>query len=218
MTESNEQAAARDAAHWAKSVSELSVSEVPEGATGINVAGKRLTSPIQGFGKMWQKTYRMRLPADVAPAADVIAKPETNVVLAGPDQADAATTLLDVLGMVRLCRVDKARESFRHPGHADVVVVIDHITGLGAFAETEVMATDPAAAAALLEQIETQLGLMECTEIYARPTTCRSSTYGAEKRPRVWVVKTGSEWKHCSYPDLSKGCVGIRSLPSPVVQ
>ncbi|MCW5658787.1 MAG: hypothetical protein KIT60_13870 [Burkholderiaceae bacterium] len=68
------------------------------------------------------------------------------------------------------------------------------------------------------KMVETPQGLMECTEIYARPTTCRTSTYGAEKRARVWVVKTGSEWKHCSYPDLGKGCVGIRSLPSPVVQ
>ena len=25
---------------------------------------RRLTSPIQGFGKMWQKTYQVRLPAE----------------------------------------------------------------------------------------------------------------------------------------------------------
>jgi len=73
MSEINEQAAARDAAHWAKRVSELKVSEVPAGATGINVAGRRLASPIQGFGKMWQKTYQVRLPADRASAVDLIA-------------------------------------------------------------------------------------------------------------------------------------------------
>ena len=73
MSESNEQVAARDAAHWAKSVSELKVSEVPAGATGINVAGKRLTSPIQGFGKMWQKTYQVRVPAELVSAVDLIA-------------------------------------------------------------------------------------------------------------------------------------------------
>jgi hypothetical protein len=67
-----EQAAARDAANWAKSVSRLNVSAVPRGATGINVSGKRLASPIQGFGKMWQKTYQVRLPRDQARAADVI--------------------------------------------------------------------------------------------------------------------------------------------------
>ena len=64
---------ARDAAHWAKSVSRLNVSDVPEGATGINVTGKRLTSPIQGFGKMWQKTYQVRLPASRVSSEDLIA-------------------------------------------------------------------------------------------------------------------------------------------------
>ena len=64
-----EQAAARDAANWAKSVSRLNVSEVPEGAVNINVEGRRLASPIQGFGKMWQKTYRCgsRLSASPTP-------------------------------------------------------------------------------------------------------------------------------------------------------
>ena len=73
MSEMDEKAAARDAAHWAKSVSTLNVSEVPEGATGINVSGRRLAGPIQGFGKMWQKTYQVRLPRDAASPTEVIA-------------------------------------------------------------------------------------------------------------------------------------------------
>lgn len=68
------------------------------------------------------------------------------------------------------------------------------------------------------KMVETPDGLMECTEVYARPTTCRTSTYGSEKLSRVWVVKTGAEWKHCQYPDVNKGCVGIKSLPNPAVQ
>ncbi len=68
-----ERAAARDAANWAKSVSQLNVSEVPEGAVSLNVEGRRLTSPIQGFGKMWQKTYQVRLPAERVSALDLIA-------------------------------------------------------------------------------------------------------------------------------------------------
>ena len=56
-----QEAAARDAANWAKSVSRLNVAEVPEGAVNINVEGRRLASPIQGFGKMWQKTYQVRI-------------------------------------------------------------------------------------------------------------------------------------------------------------
>lgn len=62
------EAAARDAASWAKSVSTLDVAAVPDGAVNLNVQGRRLTSPIQGFGKMWQKTYRVSLKdADVTP-------------------------------------------------------------------------------------------------------------------------------------------------------
>jgi len=67
-----EQDAARDATNWAKSVSRLKVSEVPEGAVNINVEGRRLTSPIQGFGKMWQKTYQVRIPQERVSAEELI--------------------------------------------------------------------------------------------------------------------------------------------------
>jgi len=57
----------RDAQYWAKAVSRLDVNEVPIGAINLNVAGRRVTSPAQGFGKMWQKTYRVELGEAVAP-------------------------------------------------------------------------------------------------------------------------------------------------------
>ena len=50
----------RNAESWAKPVSTLTVTEAPEGAPNL-VEGKRLLSPIQGFGKMWQKTYKVPL-------------------------------------------------------------------------------------------------------------------------------------------------------------
>jgi hypothetical protein len=62
-----------DEQRWAKAVSRLSVEEVPEGAVNLNVHGRRLTSPIQGFGKMWQKTYRVRIPSERVSATDLIA-------------------------------------------------------------------------------------------------------------------------------------------------
>ena len=46
---------------------------MPEGAININVEGKRLAGPIQGFGKMWQKTYQVRLPRERVSATDLIA-------------------------------------------------------------------------------------------------------------------------------------------------
>ncbi len=73
MSDVNEKAAARDATNWAKKVSTLNVAEVPEGAVAINVEGKRLAGPIQGFGKMWQKTYQVRLPQERVSATDLIA-------------------------------------------------------------------------------------------------------------------------------------------------
>jgi hypothetical protein len=50
-----------DAPYWAGNVSRLRVEQAPAGALNLNVQGKQVTSPIQGFGKMWQKTYRVRL-------------------------------------------------------------------------------------------------------------------------------------------------------------
>jgi hypothetical protein len=66
--------------------------------------------------------------------------------------------------------------------------------------------------------VETGDGLVECTEIYARPGTCRPSTYGTEKRSRLWVVKAKSQWLQCQYPDLAGKCVSTKSLPISAVQ
>jgi hypothetical protein len=46
---------------WAKPVSKLKVSELQAGAVNLNVEGRRVTGPVQGFGQMWQKTYTIRL-------------------------------------------------------------------------------------------------------------------------------------------------------------
>ena len=51
----------RDAAYWSGQVSGLKVSNVPSGALNLNVDGKLVNGPLQGFGQMWQKTYRITL-------------------------------------------------------------------------------------------------------------------------------------------------------------
>lgn len=56
----------RDATHWARYVKTL------EGTAGPNVEGRRVVGPLQGFGKMWQKTYRVRLEGASAPPAEVV--------------------------------------------------------------------------------------------------------------------------------------------------
>ncbi|HEY7538140.1 MAG TPA: hypothetical protein VH721_09120 [Gaiellaceae bacterium] len=58
---------------WAKPVDALTAAAAPEGAPNL-VEGKRLVGPIQGFGKMWQKTYKVRLSGvDTTPEAVVAA-------------------------------------------------------------------------------------------------------------------------------------------------
>lgn len=61
--------------------------------------------------------------------------------------------------------------------------------------------------------VETADGLKECTEPYARPTTCRPSTYGVDRKSRLWVMKSGDRWLQCQYPDLASRCVNIFARP-----
>ena len=51
----------RNAANWAKPVETLSVGAVSEDALNLNVQGKRVSGPLQGFGQLWQKTYKLSL-------------------------------------------------------------------------------------------------------------------------------------------------------------
>lgn len=57
----------RDAAYWAKPVSELKVGAVSPDAVNLNVEGRQTVGPLLGFGQLWQKTYRIRLDGSVTP-------------------------------------------------------------------------------------------------------------------------------------------------------
>ena len=62
-----EEARTRDS-NWAAPVSRLTVANLPAGAINLNVEGRHLSSPIRGFGQLWQKTYTIRLDgASVSP-------------------------------------------------------------------------------------------------------------------------------------------------------
>jgi hypothetical protein len=62
----------RDAANWAGHVETLKVGDVPVGAVNINVDGRRVVGPLQGFGALWQKTYQVRLHREGLTPAEVI--------------------------------------------------------------------------------------------------------------------------------------------------
>ena len=58
----------RDEGNWAKPVDKLEVGDLDGEALNLNVEGRRPTGPMQGFGQMWQKTYRINV-ADNKPEA-----------------------------------------------------------------------------------------------------------------------------------------------------
>jgi hypothetical protein len=80
------------------------------------------------------------------------------------------------------------------------------------------LAANPACSGGGWLMVDTKDGLRECTEYYARAGTCRASTFGAEKRPRQWIVKSKGQWLQCERPDLESRCVSIKVLPNTVVQ
>lgn len=79
-------------------------------------------------------------------------------------------------------------------------------------------ATEPGCTPSGWVMVETPEGIRECTEIYARPSSCRASTFGKEKRPRQWIVKVRGQWLQCERPELSSRCVSTKALPTLVVQ
>lgn len=56
----------RDASNWATKVERLAV-DPDRAKAGFNVAGRRLTGPQQGFGRLRQRTYTVDVGSDVAP-------------------------------------------------------------------------------------------------------------------------------------------------------
>jgi hypothetical protein len=61
----------RDGAHWAKPVDRLSAQGLA-GSGVDSVTGKRVTSPLQGFGQLWQKTFRVPLEGSTMSPQEVI--------------------------------------------------------------------------------------------------------------------------------------------------
>ncbi|MGC8603655.1 MAG: hypothetical protein ACP5VS_08215, partial [Desulfomonilaceae bacterium] len=47
--------------HWAQLTHYLSVPPMPREARNLNVDGLRIVSPVNGFGQLWEKTYRLHI-------------------------------------------------------------------------------------------------------------------------------------------------------------
>jgi hypothetical protein len=83
----------------------------------------------------------------------------------------------------------------------------------GAASRSKPCAADAGCHAGPWHMVETASGLRECTEPFARATSCRESTYGTRKLSRLWIAKRGSTWLWCQYPDLASKCVDMNARP-----
>ena len=73
-------------ANWAGPVSKLKVSDVPAGAISLNLDGHQVVSPIQGFGPMWRRTYRVRLSGCQVTPTEVVQNWKENFARFQPPQ------------------------------------------------------------------------------------------------------------------------------------
>jgi hypothetical protein len=135
MTESNEVKPKSDAENWAKPVQTMDVDGIPRNAINLNVRGRKPMSPLQGFGQMWQKTYRIRLEGISITPQEVIMEWKANFpkfwpkgndfygALQGVKPGEVAVLNLTTAGMrlstgVRVIYADEESFSFMTPqGH-----------------------------------------------------------------------------------------------------
>ena len=71
---------------WATPVERLDITEIPTGALNLNVQGRPLFGPLQGFGQLCQKTYRIGLRNSTPTPQEVIATWKQNVAELKPPQ------------------------------------------------------------------------------------------------------------------------------------
>jgi hypothetical protein len=62
----------RDMAYWAQPITTMKVGSMPTGALNLNVEGRQAMSPLQGFGQLWQKTFRVPLRGTSVTPTEVI--------------------------------------------------------------------------------------------------------------------------------------------------
>ena len=112
-------------------------------------------------------TYKPATTTATHTENNAIIKPETNLPIQ-PKDAATAKQLLANLGMVQLVEVNKYRRSFQSSDFPQATVAIDEIKDAGTFVEVEVLSDDETSALAIINDIETKLGL-ESAEVVTRP-------------------------------------------------
>jgi anti-anti-sigma regulatory factor len=67
-----------NASSWAKPVPTLSLAVKIKGARNLNVAGRRAVGPVNGFGPLWQKIYRLSIDNSIITPEEAIAALKQN--------------------------------------------------------------------------------------------------------------------------------------------
>src|SRR5262249_54970114 len=150
---------------WAKPVEQLDIAEIPAGARALNVQGRRLFGPLQGFGQLWQKTYRIGLQNTKLTPQQVIETWKQHVPRLKPQQkrffpSSAGITpnelvLIDAqtlggpisTGVMVLYAGDTSFALMTPAGHPEAgwVTFSSFVEGAGTFAQVQVIAraSDP---------------------------------------------------------------------------
>jgi hypothetical protein len=124
-----------------------------------------------------------------------------------------ASVVLALVSLQSMAQFVKGNEAVETSPGAGKRVHIAPLPKTGSASGLKPCKADEPCHAGAWRMVETTDGLMECTEAYARPGTCRASSYGAVKRSRIWVVKSKGVWLQCQYPDLASKCVPIFARP-----
>jgi len=124
--------------------------------------------------------------------------------------AGAVLTLSATLSHAQFVKGNEAVEPLPGGGHQ---VQTPPLPTTGPARTSQPCPADRACHAGSWLMVETAAGLVECTEPYARPGSCRASSYGIARRSRLWVVKSKGVWQQCQYPDLRSKCVPMFARP-----
>jgi hypothetical protein len=57
---------------WARSVEQLSTGYIPDEAMNINVQGRLPAGPVKGFGRLWDKKYRLRIETGTPDPREIV--------------------------------------------------------------------------------------------------------------------------------------------------
>lgn len=130
-----------------------------------------------------------------------------------PIRHPVAATLLALAAMAANAQFVRGNEAVATGPEGSRRVETAPIPAKGPIQSQKPCAADANCHAGPWHMVETQAGLVECTEAYARPGTCRESTYGAKKLSRLWVIKSEGKWLQCQYPKLTSRCVHMFARP-----